>query len=222
MVGRVRTRVRLGVPEHSGVVDHDRDSPRRERREVRRAQDQGRVRGLRRQDELLPGVPGAVGESARGADHPIALRTQLGQPQGHLAREALDAADLSADCRASVDRDHERGYCRSRRRRIRTPAPASAIPRPPPSHASNPVIGRLDPDPDPDDEVELDVADELAIVDVLELVLELDDATGVLELVVGVDDPELELEPLEDPDEELDDDDEPELFFDDASGSVYC
>jgi hypothetical protein len=63
------------------------------------------------------------------------------------------------------------------------------------------------------------VEGELALVEVPELVLELDDATGVLEL--GVEEPELELELLEDPDEELDDD-EPELFFDDASGSVYC
>ena len=78
--------------------------------------------------------------------------------------------------------------------------------------------------------VELGVGAALVLVDVLEVVPELDDATGVLELVAGVGEPELEpelepleleLDPLEDPAEEPDDV-EPEPVFDDASGSVYC
>jgi hypothetical protein len=74
--------------------------------------------------------------------------------------------------------------------------------------------------------VELDVGSALVPADVPEVVPALDDPAGVLELVAGIDEPELEpelleLDPLEDPDEEPDDV-EPEPVFDDASGSVYC
>jgi hypothetical protein len=90
-----------------------------------------------------------------------------------------------------------------------------------PSNASNPVRGS-----DPVDDPVVEEGGELAIVEVPELVVE--DATGVLELLLDDDEdedelePELELDPdpWPDPDPEF----EPEDFlpFEPASGSVYC
>jgi hypothetical protein len=86
-------------------VHHDDVAREGERGDVRRAQQQRRAApgGERREHELLPRVPGAVHEPrARPDDLVVAQR---GQPRGHLARPALDAAELGACCGTRVDEE---------------------------------------------------------------------------------------------------------------------
>jgi hypothetical protein len=53
-------------------------------------------------------MPGSMGKPGRRADHAIAIGAKGRQPPCHLARQALDAADLGADGGACVDRDDGR------------------------------------------------------------------------------------------------------------------
>jgi hypothetical protein len=86
-------------------VDDDHVAGVREGREVGRAQQRPRPGGAQRQDELLPGVPGAVDEPRSRGDRLVAVGRQRGQPGGELARPAFDAAELGARGGAGVDGD---------------------------------------------------------------------------------------------------------------------
>jgi hypothetical protein len=90
-------------------VDHDDVAAARERGEVRGGQEELGAAGGERQSELLPCVPGPVGECGRRAEHSVARRIQLRQQARELARPALDAADLAPRRGAGVDRDARLG-----------------------------------------------------------------------------------------------------------------
>ena len=74
-------------------------------REVRGAQQRGRAGGSRREDQLLPRLPGAMREPWPRLEHLIAVRRELGQARGELAGPALDPAQLGASGGAGVDGD---------------------------------------------------------------------------------------------------------------------
>ena len=93
------------MAQRRGVVDDDHGARVRERREVGRAQ-QGRCAGgADGQDELLPGVAGAMHEARPRGEHLVAVGAQGRQPRGELARPALDPAELGARGGAGVDGD---------------------------------------------------------------------------------------------------------------------
>src|SRR5205085_12548975 len=111
-------------------------------------------------------------------NHAVALRPQRRQALGHLACQALDAADLRADGGAGVDRDCGRAGARpqARRRAARrrpTPAPSRSTPAPAASETFSPVNGSV-----------VDVADAVATGVVLVVVLV---ALGVALEVVATD-----------------------------------
>ena len=93
------------MPKRRGVVNHDDIAWEEHRRQVRRRVQQRRPRGPERQRRLLPRVAGAVGERRRRPDHRVAIGPERRQAERHLARQALDAADLGADRGAGVDGD---------------------------------------------------------------------------------------------------------------------
>ena len=105
LIGHVAARIGLRTPERGGVVDHDDIAGEQHRCQVRRRVQQRRPRSPEWQHRLLPRVAGAVGERRRRPDRRIAIGSERRKAHRHLAREALDAADLGADRGAGVDGD---------------------------------------------------------------------------------------------------------------------
>jgi hypothetical protein len=112
------------MAEHGRVVEDDHDAGMGQRRDVPRAQHRvgAEARRAGRQDGLLPGVPGPVGEPRPGGQHGVAAGPQPRQAARELARPALDAAELGANRGARVDRHHAGG------RRLRAGARVSREP----------------------------------------------------------------------------------------------
>ena len=105
------------------------------------------TRRMQRQRELLPHMPGAVGQPWKRPHHSITVGSQRGQAPRHLARQPFDAADLGTGRSASVYGDRRRRLaprCDSHRvftvaRRSTIPPPIRPIPTTTMSHASRPV-----------------------------------------------------------------------------------
>ena len=115
--GDVCASVPLRVGERGEVVDNHEVAPRSQRGEVRGAVDELGPAGRERQDELLPGVPGAVGEARPRHDQLVAVRPQRRQAPRHLPRDPLDAARLAPDRGTPVDHHrwaHRRSPWRAR------------------------------------------------------------------------------------------------------------
>ena len=140
------------MPQRSDVMDHEHVSAVAHRGEVGRRVQRGGARGLDGQHGLLPSVPGAVGKAGGRPDHAVAIGSQRRQPARHLARQALDPADLGTDGGACVDRDDGRvrrfghRYCGRTVRRSTSPEAsrptAIAAARP----TSSPVRGSVEED----------------------------------------------------------------------------
>ena len=82
-----------------------------------------------REEQLLPGVAGPVGQRRRRAADPVAARSQGGQAARHLVGQPLDAADLPAGGRPGVDRYRHRAIP-TRARRSRSGCVWRLFPRP--------------------------------------------------------------------------------------------
>jgi hypothetical protein len=97
------------MAQRGGVVNDEGVAGVEQRRQVGRRVEQGAPSGQRRQHRLLPAMTGAVGEAARGPQDLVALGAQRRQPDRHLARQPLDAADVRAHRRAGIDGDRRCG-----------------------------------------------------------------------------------------------------------------
>jgi hypothetical protein len=95
------------MPQHRGVVDDDHAPPGRDRREVGRAQQRpgAEPRRAGREHDLLPRVPGAMGEPGRRPQDRVGAGPERREPRRELARPPLHAAELGPRRGPGVDRD---------------------------------------------------------------------------------------------------------------------